>query len=180
MIPQAEITERKVKSDGSVHDYSCGLVHRSEEVLVIAYVMRRGGTLPGIGLPVAPGSVSYGYFWRDRPYNLYRMKRADGSIIAHRIDAVAGVHWSESLLEYRDLVLDWWLLADRGLIPEDEDELAEAAAAGTLSASDIAAAELAKAQVESGWRAIIAEAEALESIFERALVEPLQEQRHSP
>lgn len=180
MIPQPEITERKVKADGSVHEYVCDEVYRSGDLLIIAYVMRRGGTLPGIGLPVAPGSISYGYFWRDRPYNLYRMKRPDGSIIAHRIDAVTAVSWSGSLLEYRDLVLDWWLPADSGPIAEDEDELVDAISAGWLSEADVAAASEAKSAVESGWLEIIAEAEALESRLGLFTVSPLQAESHSP
>ena len=100
-----QIIERKVKVDGSRHEYSCDVVLMTADLLIIAYVMRLGGTLPGVHLPVAPGSVSYGYFWKDRPYSLYRMKRPDGSIIAHRFDAVGDVQWTPELLEYRDAQL---------------------------------------------------------------------------
>ncbi len=180
MIPHQQITERKIKADGSVHEYVCDLVFASEELLVIVYVMNRGGTLPGIGLPVPPGSVSYGYFWRERPYNLYRMKRPDGSIIAHRIDAVTGVGWTEGVLEYRDVVLDWWLPATGGLIAEDQDELEDAIANGLLSAAEIAAAEAARLAVESRWREIIAEAEAFEVMRRAAIERPLHPAPESP
>ncbi len=180
MIPYEQITERKIKANGSVHEYLCDLVYASDELLVIAYVMKRGGTLPGIGLTVLPGSVSYGYFWCDRPYNLYRMKRPDGSIIAHRIDAVTGVEWTTTVLEYRDVVLDWWLPASGGLVAEDEDELAEAIAAGLLSEADIAAAEAARLAVEGSWQGIIAEAEAFEAAHLAPTGRPLHAGQESP
>jgi hypothetical protein len=159
----ANIIERKVKTDGSWHEYSCGVVSMTPGLLVISYVMARGGTLPDVHLPVAPGSISYGYFWRDRPYSLYRMKRPDGSIIAHRFDAVGDVRWTDTLLEYRDLVLDWWLLADGTLLTEDEDELAELVQRNAITADDVAIAEAARTAITCGWPGVVAELEAFEA-----------------
>ena len=158
-----KIIERKVKVDGSRHEYSCDVVLMTADLLIIAYVMRLGGTLPGVHLPVAPGSVSYGYFWKDRPYSLYRMKRPDGSIIAHRFDAVGDVQWTPELLEYRDLVLDWWLLPDGTLIAEDEGELSELVERGAITGTDVARAEAARDAITASWPSILAELERIEA-----------------
>lgn len=157
----AKISERKVKADGSLHEYSCDLLFLTTDVAVIAYVMARGGVLPDVHLRVEPGSISYGYFWRDRPYNLYRMKRPDGSIIAHRFDAVADVVITREAIDYRDTVLDWWLV-DGVLTEEDEDELDDYVARGALPASDRQLAHAARAAVVAGWREIVAEVEEME------------------
>lgn len=158
----AKISERKVKADGSLHEYSCDLVFLTTNLVIIAYTMARGGVLPGIKVPVPPGSISYGFFWTDRPYNLYRMLRPDGTVIAHRIDAVADVEISEDVVAYRDTVLDWWIL-DGELIEEDAEELEEMVALGIVPEADRLLAEAAREAVTSGWREIILEAVRLET-----------------
>lgn len=174
-VSPAKISERKVKADGSLHEYSCDLLFLTTEVAIIAYTMARGGTLPDVGLKVEPGSVSYGYFWANRPYNLYRMKRPDGSIIAHRFDAVADVVLSREVISYRDTVLDWWLV-DGVLTEEDADELEEMVASGVVPEADHQLALAAREAVRLGWPAIVAEAIALEELMESS---PLQSPQHS-
>jgi predicted RNA-binding protein associated with RNAse of E/G family len=158
----AEILERKLKPDGTLREYHCTLEFRSQTVTIIRFVMAKGGAIFGTPVEVPPGSVSHGYFWPRRPYNLYRMKRADGSIIAHRFDAVADVRVSDEAVDYRDLVLDWWALPDGTLIEEDREELEALLAAGKMTAADARRANMAARDVFSRYPHIIDEAEALE------------------
>ncbi|MCO5201746.1 MAG: DUF402 domain-containing protein [Chloroflexi bacterium] len=103
------------------------------------------------------GSVSYGYFWARRPYNVYRWLRADGTLIAHRFDAVTEVRIAGDSVRYRDLALDWWALPDGTLLEEDRDELEGLAASGALMATDVERANEAARQVFSRYRHIIDE-----------------------
>jgi len=117
--------------------------------------MERGGVIPNIRIEVPPGSVSHGWFWTRRPYNLYRMRRPDGTLIAHRFDAVADVRLSPEAVEFRDLVLDWWATPDDTLIEEDREEFEELVAAGGLSTNDVAAANDAARAIFSRYRHVI-------------------------
>ena len=135
--------ERKRKPDGSERRYTCALEHASPSLVVVSYVMRQGGAVFGTPIDIPPGSVSYGYFWRARPYTVYRMRDGD-RIIAHRFDAVAGVRIREGEVAYRDLALDWWLTPDDALIEEDRDEFLELRADGAFSPADLAAAARAE------------------------------------
>lgn len=76
--------------------------------------------------------MTFGFFWRDRTYDLYRMMSADGRLLRHRFDVVTDVRIGPGRIEYLDLLLD--VLVDPGGEPrvEDEDEVEEAAAAGLL------------------------------------------------
>ena len=105
--------------------------------------MRQGGAVFGTPIDIPPGSVSYGYFWRSRPYTVYRMRAGD-RIVAHRFDAVAGVRYREGEVAYRDLALDWWVTAENELIEEDREEFEELREAGVFSAGDLAAAARAE------------------------------------
>jgi hypothetical protein len=149
------ITERKQKPDGSWREYACELLHLEPGLAVVEFRMERGGVIFDTPIVVPPGSVSHGWFWARKPYNLYRMRRPDGTLLAHRFDAVADVRLSAATVEYRDLVLDWWVTADGTLIEEDRDELDALAAAGKLPATDVAAAGVAARAIFSRYRHII-------------------------
>lgn len=154
--------ERKQKPDGSWREYQCTLLHRAPGVVVVRFVMERGGVINGTPIAVDPGSVSHGYFWTRRPYNLYRMRRSDGSVIAHRFDAVTDVTIGDTGVSYRDLVLDWWVQPDGTIFEEDRDEFDELRAAGKLPAGDERRAEEAARQIWSRYRHIIDDVVTLE------------------
>jgi len=158
----APITERKIKPDGTVREYQCELVRLDTTVAVVRFLMENGGEIFGTPIRVPPGSVSYGWFWRRRPYNLYRMHTRDGELIAHRLDAVADVLLSPGVIEYRDLALDWWVAPDGTIIEEDRDEFDALLRAGKVSERDAAAATAATLQIYSRYRHIIDDVEALE------------------
>ena len=147
--------ERKQKPDGTWREYGCTLLYRSPSLVVVRFVMEKGGEIFGTPVVIPPGSVSHGYFWTNRPYNLYRMRTMTGDVLAHRFDAVTDVRITGEGVEYRDLVLDWWVDADGGIIEEDREELAEMEAAGLLSAAEVARAGEAAREVWSRYRHII-------------------------
>ncbi len=156
------VIERKLKPGGEVREYSCTLLHLDPGMAVVRFIMSRGGAIPGIPVHVPPGSVSDGYFWKRRPYNVYRMRHKDGSVIAHRFDAVTDVNLSTEMVAYRDLVLDWWVTPEGAIIEEDRAELEALAASGDLSAHDLRLATLAAQQVLGRYRHIIDELETIE------------------
>lgn len=146
-----------------MREYGCTLVHDAwPRLAVIRFALPEGGGAFDTPVPVPPGSISDGYFWGRRPYNLYRMLGPEGEILAHRFDAVTGVTLEGDVLSYRDLALDWWVLPGGRVIEEDRDELAAFVAAGMLSKRDGARAEQAAREVFARYRHIIDEAEAVE------------------
>ena len=154
--------ERKRKADGSLHEYETDLVHRDKTVVIVRFVLTRDGGPPRLPVSVRSGTVSYGYFWPRRHYNVYRWISPEGELVAHRFDAVTAVKVSEHEVDYRDLVLDWWAFPDGSIIEEDRDELDEAVAAGLVTKDEERLATEAAYQVLSRYRHIIDEVEALE------------------
>lgn len=156
------IVERKIKPDGTVREYACELVTRAPGVMVVRFRMPDGGAAFGSPVAIPPGTVSLGWFWTRRPHNLYRMFRADGTLVAHRFDAVADVKLLDGAVEYRDLVLDWWVMPDDTIVEEDRDELELLVANGIMGPRDAKAANAAAYEVLSRYRHIIDEVTALE------------------
>jgi predicted RNA-binding protein associated with RNAse of E/G family len=157
--------EVKLKPDGTEISYDTSLVHRDAGLVIVRFLMQAGGGPPRLPVIVPPGSVSYGYFWARRPYNVYRWLDPVGVLIAHRFDAVTDVRITGGEVRYRDLALDWWALPDGTLIEEDRDELDALARSGVFSAKDLERANEAARQVFSRYRHIIDEVGRLERKF---------------
>lgn len=155
----ARIVEVKRHLDGRVERFECALLLRRPHVLVVRFDHRKalgagGGVIPA-------GSRSYGFFWRRRPYQLYRICGPDGRLIAHRFDVMQDVRLSEREVSYTDLLLDLWVDAQGRARLEDEDEVAVYARRGLLSTAQRRRIERARAVLLRGHRRIAREAERL-------------------
>jgi hypothetical protein len=139
------VIERKVKADGTIEEYACQLLIQTRLLAAVLYALPHGGEPFRTPLPIPPGSISLGVFWRRRPYVVYRFRAPDGKLIGHRLDAVSGVRFRPGVVEFRDLILDWWLDAAGQLLRADDRDAFEAAvAAGRIDARALAAARRAE------------------------------------
>ncbi len=127
------VTEVKRHLDGRVERFDCRLVARRPHLAVLRFDHRAELRAGGFLFPAR--SRSYGFFWRRRPYQLYRMVGPDGRLIAHRFDVVEDVRLDEGGVSYTDLLLDVWVDQQGRPRVEDEDEVAEYARRGLLSAA---------------------------------------------
>ncbi|MFQ5381032.1 MAG: DUF402 domain-containing protein, partial [Dehalococcoidia bacterium] len=117
----AVLRERKVKPDGSVQEFALELLGLSAGTGAGRYRLPpRPTRSPKVPFPLPASACSDGYFWRDRPYSVYRFRSPDGTVIGHRIDAVTDVVFAGDCVTYRDLALDWWVLPDGRVMEEDE------------------------------------------------------------
>ena len=81
-------TEYKLKATGILKSYQCKLVYQHKNLRVLSFTMPTGSTSFKTPISIPEGTISYGYFWLQRPYNIYRMKLND-EIVAHRFDAIS-------------------------------------------------------------------------------------------
>ena len=164
MGAEAVWIERKRKPDGSERRYRCALAHASPALVVLRFAMPDGGGGFATPVPIPRGTVSHGYFWRARPYTVYRMS-AGGRIVAHRFDAVAGVRFGENEVAYRDLALDWWLTPAGELIEEDRAEFEALRAEGAFSPAELRAAARAERAIARASARLLPELARLERRF---------------
>jgi predicted RNA-binding protein associated with RNAse of E/G family len=128
---------------------------------IVRYVVTDPGAFRA---PIAleAGVISDGWFWKRRPYSLYRFRTPDGAVIGHRFDAVSDVRLSVDVIEYRDLVLDWWVLPGGRIVEEDRDELESLVAAGEVSSAFARRAHDAARTVLGRYRHILDEVQRIE------------------
>jgi hypothetical protein len=123
--------EHKLKLDGRLQTFECEPVAFEGRRAICLY--RSTGDFQTSTFRMTKGGLSYGFFWRYRPYILYRISHPDGGLIGHRFDVVDRVRIAEYEVSYRDLVVDAWVPAGGEIRLEDEDELAAFVAAGEVS-----------------------------------------------
>ena len=150
------ITEVKRHLQGDALRFDCELVLRRPQLLVVLFRHRGGRSAGGFSIP--RGSRTQGFFWRRRPYVLYRIVRPDGGLIAHRYDIVTDVRLGEREVSYFDLLLDIWIAPDGTVRVEDEHEVAGHARRGLLSRAQVAAIGRARALVLRRHAAVAREA----------------------
>jgi hypothetical protein len=71
----------------------------------------------------AAGTVSFGHFWTDRPYNVYHwMDGTTGATIGYYVNLADSTRVDGDLLEWRDLAVDILIRPDGNVTVLDEDE----------------------------------------------------------
>ena len=130
--PTETIVERKVGLDGRVLEFPLERWLCRPDLVVGRWVadldpraMER--------YPQASGFTSWGVWWPNKPYSAYRLHRPDGSLRLYRLDTVERVSCDGETIEFHDLLLDALIRPDGEVTIEDEDEVAEATAAGQVS-----------------------------------------------
>jgi hypothetical protein len=150
------ITETKRHLDGSADRFACELVLRRPDVIVVRFEHWEGRSAGGFDIP--RGSRTHGFFWRRRPYSLYRMTGPDARPIVDRFDIVEDVRLGEREVSYLDLLVDIWVAPDGSVLVEDEDEVEDHLARGLLSTAQRQRIERTAALLVRGHRRIIREA----------------------
>jgi hypothetical protein len=151
-MARAKFTEVKRRLDGSEERFDCTPVHLTDDVAIVEF------RIPVAVGDVPKGSTTIGWFWRRRPYNLYRFVGKDGNPLLHRFDVVDEVRIEEDSVEYLDLIVDVLVSPMGEITIEDEDELQRAAKRGAVDEGRVDAIERALTTITRDWRRIVREA----------------------
>jgi predicted RNA-binding protein associated with RNAse of E/G family len=149
--------ERKRYLCGDEVIFECELVTLEERFGILKYVIHRQWQVDDLAL--RPGTVTYAFYWVDRPYNLYWWVDQDGRTVGYYFNLADSVELSAHEFVWRDLVIDILILpASRGETGQrqvqiiDEDGLPD-----TLSGALRAYIEAGKCQVLQNYATIIEE-----------------------
>ena len=116
------ILETKRTLGGADKTFACHVLQREPGSITILFVSDRVFRVGDLDLPV--GTVTFGHFWSDRPYNVYHwLDRDNGRTLAHYVNLSDETRIGSDHLSFRDLAID--VLVRPGQAPEllDEDEL---------------------------------------------------------
>ena len=148
-MARAKFTEIKRRLDGTEERFECTPLHVTEDVAIVEF------RIPVAVGDVPKGSNTIGWFWRRRPYNLYRFVAKDGHPLLHRFDVVDEVRIAENEVEYLDLIVDVLVSPTGEITIEDEDDLKRAAKRGAIDDQRLTAIERALTTITRDWRRIV-------------------------
>jgi len=116
------IIEKKHFLDGTLIEYNCTLVHIEEKLGILKYIVEKPYNISGLILP--KGTVTYGFYWTDRRYTLYRWYYR-GKNIGNYFNIADRIKLEDNEFHWRDLILDVLVKFDHTPQILDEDELPE-------------------------------------------------------
>jgi hypothetical protein len=117
------ILEIKRTLDGREKRFSCRRLagDADHQRAVLLFVHDQAMHVHGVDL--APGTITFGYFWADRPYNAYHWLDAMGATIGVYFNLADETRITDDVLEWRDLTVDVLTTAAGRVDVLDEDEL---------------------------------------------------------
>ena len=153
------IVEIKRTLAGGEKRFDCGVLRADGSHMVVLFVAPAAMHVHGVDL--AAGTVTFGHFWTDRPYNVYHWLDADsGATIGRYVNLADETRIEPGTLSWRDLVVDILIGRDGAVTVLDEDEIPD-----DLPVDLRQSIESAKADVIGAAAALIAELEAYRRVL---------------
>jgi protein associated with RNAse G/E len=89
---------------GSTTAFPCFLIERKEESLILGFKPEKPIQYIGINFPV--GSVSIGYYWTGRNYNVYHWKDPGGKTLLYYVNVSKDTKIGDDRIDWLDLIVD--------------------------------------------------------------------------
>ena len=106
--------------NGEERRFLCKLIHFNEGFGVLEYILEQAINVSSLTLPA--GTVTYGFYWIDRSYTLYRWFK-NSIHLGSYFNIADRILLKTSSFEWRDLTVDILILPNDILEVLDEDEL---------------------------------------------------------
>lgn len=116
-----DVIETKETLAGVRKTFRCRLLARDEQEMVVLFVSQMHYRVHNLDLP--PGTITFGYFWRDRPFNVYHWMSSQGTTLAHYFNLSDRTVLDRDHLSWRDLAVDVLISAKGEITVLDEHEL---------------------------------------------------------
>ena len=113
--------ERKKYLLGDEIVYPCELIALRDDFGILKYLVNRQHKVGSLIIP--PETISYAFYWTDRPYVLYNWFNKDSQAIGYYFNIADSVSLSAYEFSWRDLIVDILILPAGQIEILDEDEI---------------------------------------------------------
>ena len=130
------IKEIKTTLGGERQEFACALLDRSPAHVAVFYPVLRRRRVGNLVLP--KGTESFGYFWADRPYNVYHWVSPQGRTLGFYVNLADEVELRPGEVRWRDLAVDLLFSADGSrvqILDEEETQSLPAALQAKIAAA---------------------------------------------
>jgi protein associated with RNAse G/E len=122
---ERRIVEVKRTLDGKVIEYPAEALVVEDRRAVLLYRIEADEVIAGGRVTLPAGTLSFGYFWADRPYNVYHFVDA-GETLVYYVNVGLLRSIGDSEVVWDDYAVDVLASADGTAEVLDEDEVPEA------------------------------------------------------
>lgn len=157
----ATILEIKEKFNGERKEFRCDLCSLTADEAVVIYRINRDVVFEG--MPIPKNTLSFGYFWTDRLYNIYHWISPEGKTLGFYFNIGDRTQITPEQVYWRDLIVDLLITPEHGCRVLDEDELPADLAADLLALIETTRDELLQqhpsimAEIEQRSQAFLAD-----------------------
>lgn len=114
-------TEIKNLLAGGRVTFNCKLVALNKEPGILKYILKKKYKVGSLILP--KGSITYAFYWINRPYTLYKWFDKNGKILGNYFNIADSISLTENEFKWRDLIVDI-LVSPKGVLEVlDENEV---------------------------------------------------------
>jgi len=103
--------------------FDCDLVYKDDEQREVVIAYRPEKTMHFVGVEFPIGSVSLGYYWKNRNYNVYHWKDLRGKTLLFYFNISKDTRIQENSVTWLDLIVDIAVKPEESPIVLDEDEV---------------------------------------------------------
>jgi hypothetical protein len=122
LSPLPRILEIKRTLSGREQRFDCRVLSSHDGQVTVLFVAPEAMHVHGVDLPA--GTVTFGHFWQDRPYNVYHwLAPAIGRTLGWYLNLSRDTQISEERLEWLDLAVDVLVLPNAAPRVLDEEEI---------------------------------------------------------
>lgn len=124
---QTKIIERKIRHDATMADYECVPLDVQQQSAVLFYLIEKSFTIKTehVHVVIPAGSYTIGFYWAERPYNVYMWRDREGTYLGSYFNIVRNTRISPEMVSYEDLIIDVMVLPSGEYFVLDEHELPE-------------------------------------------------------
>ncbi len=99
-----KFTEFKHTYWNETKTFDCYLVERMQNEVVLAF--RPSEEIQFLGITFGPNTVSLGYFWENRNYNVYHWKDVSGNTLLFYFNISKDTKFGADRVDWKDLIVD--------------------------------------------------------------------------
>lgn len=102
--------EIKEKLNGDRQQFVCTLMEQEGDQAVVLYRLEHSWQIERLTLP--KGTLSFGYFWIDKPFNAYHWLGAEGQSLGVYFNISDKTRFNQDQVHWRDLSIDLLVTPD--------------------------------------------------------------------
>jgi len=121
VLRHSMIIETKHYYDGRTKTFECECLEKTDTRLIVLHIVEADTPVGSLIIP--KGTISFGVFWLDRPYNTYIWVHPSGEIAGYYFNISDSTAFHETKFEWRDLIVDVLVLPSGEVELLDHDEL---------------------------------------------------------